>query len=204
MSKERKVPSLLKWLFCAFMAFYIPVYLTGYGPQNFLWLSSVILILTFLATVFESRFLASMATVGGLVFESLWTLDFLFTVIALMSGSSVTGFTGYTINPNLSILVRIAALFHLALPPLLIFLILRLGYNAWAWMVQIVLCWVLVLASWFFTNPSLNINLVYSYLKFEPLNIGAIPLLSILFATAVVVCSGTHFFLQAFQKRYSR
>ena len=186
------------------MAFYFPAYLIGYGPQNFFWLSSVILMITFLATVFESSFLASMAAVGGLLFESLWTLDFLFTVTALMIGSNVTGFTDYMFAPNLSIWLRVIAIFHLALPPLLIWLVLRLGYDSRAWIVQILLSWILILVTWFFTNPALNINFVFSNVKFEHLNIGATPVLIILFVTAIVVCGGTHLFLKVLHKRYSR
>ena len=203
MSKQRKIPLLLKWLYGAFMALYIPVFLIGYGPQNFLWLSSVILILAFLATIFESRFLASMAAVGGLVSESLWTLDFLFTAIALMIGSSVTGFTDYMFAPTLSLWLRVIAIFHLALPPVLIWLVLRLGYDSRAWIVQMVLSWILILVTWLFTNPALNINFVFSNVKFEQLNMGATPVLIILFATAIVVCGGTHLFLRALHKRYS-
>ncbi len=186
------------------MTFYFPAYFIGYGPQNFLWLSSIILMITFLATIFESRFLASMAAVGGLLFESLWTLDFLFTVTALMIGSSVTGFTDYMFAPKLSIWLRVIAIFHLALPPLLIWLVLRLGYDSRAWIVQILLSWILVLVTWFFTNPSLNINFVFSNVKFEQLNIGAAPVLITLFVTAILVCGGTHLFLRALHKRYSR
>ena len=203
MSKQRKIPLLIKWLYGAFMALYIPVFLIGYGPQHFLWLSSVILILAFLATIFESRFLTSMAAVGGLVFESLWTLDFLFTAIALMIGSSVTGFTDYMFDPNLSIWLRVIALFHLALLPLLIWLILRLGYDPRTWIVQVVFTWIIILVTWFFTNPSLNINFVFSYVKFEHLNMGAIPFLIMLFVTVVVLVSGPHLFLTSFHKRYS-
>ena len=204
MSKERRIPLFFKWIFCAFMAFYFPAYFIGYGPQNFLWLSSIILMLTFLATLFESGFLASMAASGGLLFEVLWTVDFLFTVTALLIGSNVTGFTIYMFNPSLSIWLRVIAVFHLALPPLLIWLILRLGYDSRAWIVQMVLSWVLVLITWLITNPVLNINFVFSNVKFEQVNISSAQILMILFITAIVVCGGTHLFLRALHKRYSR
>ncbi len=186
------------------MAFYVPAYLIGYGSQNFLWLSSIVLILAFLATVFESRFLASMAAVGGLVTESLWVLDFLFTVVALVIGSSVTGFTDYIFAPDLSTWLKVIALYHLALPPLLIWLILRLGYDSRAWIVQLLLSWIVVLVIWFFTNPSRNINFVFSYVKYEHLKMGAIPFLILVFVTVFVLISGTHLFLRALSKRYSR
>ncbi len=123
--------------------------------------------------------------------------------VALMTGSSVTGFTDYMFDPNLSIWLKVMALYHLALPPLLIWLILRLGYDTRTWIVQVVLTWIIILATWFFTNPSLNINFVFSYVKFEHLNMGAIPFLIMLFVTAVVLVGGTHLFLKALYKRYS-
>ncbi len=178
------------------MAFYVPVYLAGYGLQNFLWLSSITLILGFLATILESRFLASMAAVGGLAFELLWAVDFLFTV-----SSKLTGFTIYVFDPYLSIWLKVLALYHLALPPLLIWLFLRLGYDTRAWIVQMFFSLILMLATWFFTHPSLNINFVFSYLKFEQLRLGALPFLTLLYFAAVLIMSGTHLFLKFLNKR---
>ena len=160
--------------------------------------------MTFLATIFELRFLISMAAVGGLAFELLWALDFLFTVGAILIGSHLTGFTDYMFDPNLSIWLRVIALFHLALPPLLIWLILRLGYNSRVWVVQVVLTWSVLLVTWFFTDPSLNINLVFTHMKFEHPNIGAIPFLIMVLVVDGMLIYGTHLFLRAFCKRYSR
>ena len=183
------------------MAFYVPVYLIGYGPQNFLWLSSITLILGFLATILESRFLASMAAVGGLAFELLWAVDFLFTVSARIIGSKLAGFTIYVFDPYLPIWLKVLALYHLALPPLLIWLFLRLGYDTRAWIVQIFFSLILMLATWFFTSPFLNINFVFSYLKFEQLRLGALPFLTLLYIAAVLIMSGTHLFLKFLNKR---
>jgi len=201
MLKKQKIPPLFKWLYGVFMALYIPVFWVGYGAQNFLWLSSIALILAFFATLFESRFLASMATLGGLVPEMLWTLDFLYTMIAHMIGSSKTGFTEYMFNSNLSLWLRIIALYHLILPPLLIWLILRLGYDRRAWIVQVLLGWMITLGIWFFTSPLRNINFVFEY---EHLNMRAMPFLAILFVAAIALFGGTHLFLRTLHRRTSR
>jgi hypothetical protein len=199
MNAQHKIPIWFKIVFIVFMAVYLPAYWIGYGPQNFLWLSSVILILCFLATLLESPFLASMAAVGGTISESIWTIDFLITLL-----TPLDGFTIYVFDPNTSLILRIIAVFHIFLPPFLIWLVFRLGYHTKAWIAQTALTWALLLFTWFFTSPILNINLVFSYLKYPHLNMGAVSFLLLVILSATVMIGATHLLFQTLTHRHPR
>jgi hypothetical protein len=204
MTSKPKIPLPVKIIFALFMAFYVPIYWVGYGPQNFLWMSDVLLMLTFIATLTEWQFLASMAAVGGILFESLWTIDFLITIIARAIGSPVAGFTIYMFDPFLSLPLRLIGLFHLALPPYLFWLIFRLGYHSKAWMVQVLLTWFVALVTWLVTSPLRNINFVFSYLKYDLFKMGALPFFLLGFLAVFIAIGATHLLLRAIFNRSSR
>lgn len=56
------------------------------------------------------------------------------------------------------IFIRGLSLFHLVLPPLLLWMVWRLGYDSRAWLMQTILTWILLTATYLFTNPTHNIN----------------------------------------------
>lgn len=161
---QNKIPLTLKASFIAFLAMLIPVYWVHYGPSNFLWYSDIILGLSFLAVMSESRFIASMGAVGGIFLESYWSVNFL---SQLLFNYRITSLTDYMFDSSLPLWLRLISLFHVALPPLLIWLVVRLGYHRKAWMAQIVLAWVVLFTTWFLTEPSKNINWVFSYKEIE-------------------------------------
>lgn len=162
----------------------IPAYWIQYGPANFLWFSDITLILAFFAVILEQRFLASMATVGGLALELFWNIDFL---IALVFGYHVTGLTDYMFDPSISMWIRVLSLFHMILPPLLLWLIIRLGYDNRAWLVQTLFSWVIIAITWLLTEPSENINWVFNYQKSEWLANN--PLLYLFLESAIVAAT---------------
>ena len=202
MRAKKKIPLTFKWIFSIFMLILIPAYWIGYGPANFLWGSDIILALAFLATVFESRFLASMAASGGFLFSVFWIIDFLFTLIMILSGSALTGATIYVFNTETHIWLRILTLYHAALPPLLLWLIYRLGYSQKAWLLQVLLSWIAVLTAWFVTDPSRNINLAHLYETVEWLDVGAIPyLIGECFLISLIIAS-SHLLIKTVQKKF--
>jgi hypothetical protein len=56
--------------------------------------------------------------------------------------------------------VRLLSLFHIWLPPLLLWMVYRLGYDERAFLAQTVLAWVLLPVTYFVTDPRENINWV--------------------------------------------
>jgi len=166
MRKARIFHPIVKWVFTLFLLVFIPTYWTFYGSENFLWISDVALFFLYLAIVFESKMLASMAIVGDLFYATVWSLDFLYTLLA-----PSPGLTRYMLNPDLPIGVRVLSLFHIALPPLMFWVVRRLGYAPRAWRCQIAVSTALLFLAWFVSSPEQNINFAfgYHYFGWEPM-----------------------------------
>lgn len=50
------------------------------------------------------------------------------------------------------------SMFHVFLPALLVWMLYRLGYDRRAWLAATLLCWVVLPATYLFTDPARNIN----------------------------------------------
>ena len=165
--QPHKIPLAAKVAITAFLAVLVPVYLHTYGPTNFLWFCDAALILTVAGMWLESSLLISMCAVGILLPQCLWLADF---------GSNLLGFhflnlTGYMFDAHLPLFTRGLSLFHGWLPLLLVWLLVRLGYDKRALSAWTVLAAGLVLVCYFFTprpgahlvNPNLPININYVF-----------------------------------------
>jgi len=108
----------------------------------------------------ENSRLASMVAVGTVFLESLWTVDFL---VRLISGINLVGLSYYMFEPDKSLLLRGLSFFHVILPILILWLLSRLRYDPRAFVSQTILCWVVLLFCYFFTDPAKNINLVFGF-----------------------------------------
>lgn len=164
---KSKIPLWLKVSYTAFMAVLIPVYWQQYGPTNFLYFCDVALLLTLAAVWMENALLASMAAVGILVPQFLWCADF----GAHLLGFNLVGMTDYMFDSNRPIFLRGLSLFHGWLPFLLIFVVMKLGYDKRALKSWTALAWALMLISFFFmpepgailANPQTPVNINYVY-----------------------------------------
>jgi hypothetical protein len=145
----------VKVVYTLFLAVLIPVYWHHYGPANFLWFSDLSLFLGLPALWLESPFLASMAAVSVLLPELVWLVDFLGQ---LLTGYQLVGLAAYMFDARLPRYLRALSLFHVPLPFFLVWLVWKLGYDRWAWLAQVPLCWLVLLATYFFTDPNENIN----------------------------------------------
>lgn len=155
---HRKAPLWLKISYTLFLCILVPVYAVQYGIANFLWFSDIALLATLVALWRESQLLVSMQAVSVLLLESVWLLDFL---SGLLTEASPFGLAAYMFDPTLSLFLRALSLFHLVLPPLLLWLVFRLGYDPRAWWAQTLLAWVVLPVCYFFTAPAANINWVF-------------------------------------------
>jgi hypothetical protein len=106
----------------------------------------------------ESRLLASMQAVSVTLLEGVWIIDF---VAGVMTGSSPFGLAAYMFDPGIPLFLRALSLFHLVLPPLLLWLLSLLGYDSRAWIVQTLFSWVLLPLCYCCTDPAANINWVF-------------------------------------------
>ncbi len=185
---EGLIPLWLKVAYGLFVPFLIVIYWRRYGPSNFLWLSDIALFFTGAAVIFESSLLASMPAVGVLPLEIFWTIDF------LLLGRF--GLTSYMFEKQYPLWLRAISLFHLALPPTLIWFLWNAGYDPLAYPIQLVLTVAVLTFCFLFTDPQKNINWVYGpgekpQTKLAPLTYFLVLLVFI----PVAVITPTHFML---------
>jgi hypothetical protein len=96
---------------------------------------------------------ASMPAVGVLPLELAWTVDFL-------AGGRLIGLAAYMFDAGLPRYLRSLSLFHLALPPTLLLLLYRFGYDERALVCQTLLTWIVLIVTFMVTDPEKNINWV--------------------------------------------
>lgn len=150
---SKKIPLWLKLAYSAFMLVLVPVYWINYGPTNFLYFCDMALFLTLAGIWLESPLLISMCAVGILAPQMLWVLDFIGTAI----GFPITGMTGYMFNSENPLFNRGLSFFHGWLPFLLVFLVVKLGYDKRGLPAWTGLAWLLILVC-FFMMPGPNPN----------------------------------------------
>jgi hypothetical protein len=154
----RPLPLWLRLAFTAFVAVLVPVYWREYGPSNFLWFSDIALFAILITLWTRHPLPASMTAVGVLALELIWNVDFL---LMLVAGVSPVGLASYMRDDSIPAGVRALSLFHVALPPLLIWLMYRLGYDRRAFVAQTALALVVLPVTWLVSTPDDNINWVY-------------------------------------------
>lgn len=167
MAHAARIPMPVKLAYTAFMAVLLPVYLSQYGPTNFLYFCDQALLLTLVGIWIESPLLISLCAVGILAPQLLWIVDFLGTAI----GVPITGMTGYMFDTSKPLLLRGLSSFHGWLPLLLVYLVLRLGYDRRALSIWTVLAVATLLVCYFLMpgpRPDagltpVNINYVHGF-----------------------------------------
>jgi hypothetical protein len=147
-------PAWARWPAALFVLALVPVYWRAYGPGNFLWFSDIALFAILLSLWTGWRLPYSMMAIGVLPMELFWIADF-------ASGARLFGFTGYMFDPALPWWLRAFSLFHLAIPPLLVWMLARQGYDERALAAQTALAWIVLPASFLLTGPGENVNWVH-------------------------------------------
>jgi hypothetical protein len=133
---------------------WLPVYWKQYGAQNFLYFCDLGNLLILLALWLESRLIFSWQAAGLLVFQILYTIDL---AGALLFGVHVVGGTAFMFNASVALWIRLLSLFHVVTPPLLLWAVWRLGYDARGWKYQTLLTWVVVPVNYFW-RPQYDVN----------------------------------------------
>lgn len=148
------IPLWIKLFITLFLCALVPVYWYHYGPANFLWASDIALFFICATVWLEKPLLNSMMAIGVLPFELGWIADFL-------SGSHLLGVTSYMFDGSRPLYLRGLSLYHLMLPPVIIFILFRLGYDRRALLAQTLLIWVVLPLSYLVTDPSDNVNFAF-------------------------------------------
>ena len=164
----RQIPWWVKGVYTAFVCVLVPYYWTTYTPWNFLYFCDLALLITCVALWLESPFLTSTQAVGIVLPQMLWVADF---GARLVSGVHLTGMTAYMFDPAIPLFVRGLSSFHGWLPFLLLWLVVRLGYDRRAFAAQTVLGLTVLLVCYFVApappapaghpNAAVNINYVF-------------------------------------------
>src|SRR5204863_301216 len=101
-----------------------------------------------------SRLPASIAAIGVLPLELAWNAD-------VVTGGRLIGLAAYMFDKRLSPGLRALSLFHVALPPTLLWLLRRLGYDRRAFAIQCGLTAIVLPLSYAASEPKDNINWVF-------------------------------------------
>ncbi|MGH9514896.1 MAG: hypothetical protein ACRD3P_04360 [Terriglobales bacterium] len=149
-----RIPLWIKVAWFIWLLVWEPVYWRQYGTQNFLYFCDVGNFLIAIGLWTENRLILSWQAVGLLVFQTLYAIDL---VGAALSGHHIIGGTEYMFDPKVSLLVRLLGLYHLIVPPLLLWAVRRLGYDERGWKLQTLTAWILVPIN-FFWRPQFNVN----------------------------------------------
>jgi hypothetical protein len=154
----QEIPFAFKIALTAFTLIIIPVYWKNWGPGNFLWFSDIALFGITAGVWLESSLLASMMATGVLLPEIAWNTDYFGR---LLTGKKLFGLSDYMFNKEKSLFLRSLSLFHILLPPVLLWMLWLWGYNGKAFFYQSLLAWIVLPASYFLTKPEENVNWVY-------------------------------------------
>jgi hypothetical protein len=155
---ESVVPLWLKIAYSAYVAVTLPIYYKKYGLANFLWFSDIALIATVAALWLESPLLASMMAIAILIPELIWNIGFF---SGLVTGKPALGLANYMFDADKPIYLRSLSLFHIFLPPLLLWLIYQLGYDENALLAQSAVALLVLPICYHFTSRKDNINWVF-------------------------------------------
>ena len=154
------LPLWLKLADTAFVTVLVVVYARTWGWANFLWFSDIALILSVPALWFESSLLTSMMALAVLLADSLWNVSYFWQ---LVTGKRIIGLSNYMFDASKPRWLRALSLFHLWLPLLLLWTVAKLGYAHVALIGMTLLCWLVLLICYFFTDPKENINWVFGF-----------------------------------------
>jgi hypothetical protein len=187
----RRVPLWLKAVWTVWLLLWAPLYWRQYGAQNFLYFCDLGNILIGIALWTESALVFSWQAAGLLVFQTVYLVDL---IGAGLFGRHVIGGTEYMFDPNIPLFIRLLSLFHLATPPVLLWAIWRLGYDARGWKLQTLMTWIVIPINYFW-RPEYNINWARGLLREQHFVPGPLYLIAYLMVVPLVVYYPTHLVL---------
>ena len=190
--EKTRFPAWIRVAAAVWLVVWVPAYWHAWGLANFLHLCDLAVFLTCIGLWTDNALLLSSQAVGSLLVDFAWTLDAAWKLVA---HHHLIGGTEYLFDPHVALWIRLLSLFHVALPPLLLWALCRTGYDRRAWALQSGIAVVAFIASRF-ADPANNINFAFTD-PFWHRSVGPTPIhvaASILFM-ALVVYLPTHLVL---------
>jgi hypothetical protein len=198
---ETPIPLWVRIAATAWTAVLIPAYWLHYGPANFLWFSDIALFGAVLSLWIPNRLIPAMMCVAVLVVEIGWNISFF---IELMTGMNVLELTAYMFEDDRPRLIRGLSLFHVWLPPLLLWMVLRWGYTRRALIAQIALACIVFPLTYWVTEPGDSENWVHGPGGTDPWFDQPWYLISWMVILMVVIYLPTHLLLIWLDRRAER
>lgn len=149
-----RIPLWLKVLWSACVIVWVPFYWRQYGLQNFLFFCDLGNFFIAAALWLESPLLFSWQAVSLLLFQTLFVIDL---GGALATGHHVIGGTEFMFDPHIPMAIRVASLFHIVAPALLLWAVLRVGYDKRGWKFQTLTAWIVIPINYFW-RPQDDVN----------------------------------------------
>jgi|SRR5215469_14245650 len=194
-----RLPLWLKIFWTVWLAAWMPLYWKQYGLQNFLFFCDMGNLLIGLALWLESPLIFSWQACGLLLFQVLYTIDL---AGALLTRRHLIGGTEYMFDLGIPLAVRLLSLFHVAMPPLLLWAIWELGYDRRGWKLQTLTAWIIVPINYFW-RPGLDVNWARGFFfheqHFMP---GMVYLLGYLVVVPLGIYYPTHRFLDWLARKW--
>jgi hypothetical protein len=196
-----RVPLWLKILWTLWVVLWAPLYWRYYGGQNLLYFCDLGNFFVAAALWLESPLLFSWQATGLLLFQSLYTIDLLGAVV---SGKHVIGGTEFMFDTRVPLYLRLMSLFHLVMPPLLLWAVRRVGYDKRGWKYQTLTAWVVAPINYFW-RPEFDINWARGpFSREQHLLPGWVYLLGYLIVLPLLVYWPTHLALQWWTSKNGR
>ena len=187
-----RIPLWLKLLWTAWVLVWVPVYWREYGLQNFLFFCDLGNFFITAGLWLESPLIFSWQAISLLLFQTLYAIDL---ASALMTGRHWIGGTEFMFDPHVPLWIRLLSLFHVVVPPLLLWAIWRLGYDRRGWKYPTLTAWIVIPINYFW-RPQYDVNWARGPFSHEQHFMpGLLYLLGYLIVVPAVVYFPTHLFL---------
>lgn len=194
-----RIPLWLKVVWTMCLIVWIPLYWRQYGSQNFLFFCDLGNLLVAAGLWLESPLIFSWQASGLLLFQTLFTIDL---AGALVSGRHLIGGTEFMFDSQVPLPIRLFSLFHVVMPPLLLWAIWRLGYDQRGWKYQTLTAWIVVPINYFW-RPEYDVNWARGLFFREQRAVpGLLYLLAYLIVVPAAVYYPTHRFLAWLVRRW--
>jgi hypothetical protein len=193
-----RIPLWLKIGWSVWLLVWIPFYWHQYVVQNFFFFCDLGNFFIAAALWLESPLLFSMQACGLLLFQTLYSIDL---IGAVLSGKHIIGGTEYMFDPHVPLPMRLLSLFHIVMPPLLLWAIWRLGYDPRGWKFQTLTAWIVVPINYFW-RPQFDVNWARGpFFREQHVVPGIVYLFFYLIAVPLLAYWPTHLFLQRWDGR---
>jgi hypothetical protein len=157
-ARREKIPDWLRWSAILWLLIWFPAYWHTWGAANFLHLCDLAVGLTCIGLWTNSPLLLSSQAISSLVIDAMWTLD---VVWRFLFGRHIIGRTEYLFDARFSLWVRVLSLFHVVMPLLLLWVLLRIGYDRRGLALQSAIAFFVLMASRF-AGEAANINFSFT------------------------------------------